>query len=119
LLMLWRWNKLTAFALLGLFLVVDLTYFTANLTKVPDGGWVPLAIGLAIFTLLTTWSRGRKLVQDKLQASAMPIEVFIKSATASTTRVPGTAVFLTATSNGVPHALLHNMKHNKILHERV
>ena len=119
LLMLWRWNKLTAFALLGLFLVVDLTYFTANLTKVPDGGWVPLAIGLTIFTLLTTWSRGRKLVQDKLQASAMPIEVFIKSATASTTRVPGTAVFLTATSNGVPHALLHNMKHNKILHERV
>lgn len=119
LLMLWRWNKFTAFALLGLFLVVDLTYFAANLTKVPDGGWVPLAIGMTIFTLLTTWSRGRKLVQDKLQASAMPIEVFIKSATASTTRVPGTAVFLTSTSNGVPHALLHNMKHNKILHERV
>ncbi|HEY4547763.1 MAG TPA: potassium transporter Kup [Pedomonas sp.] len=117
--MLWRWNKVTAFALLGLFLVVDLTYFAANLTKVPDGGWVPLVIGLTIFTLLTTWNRGRKLVQDKLQASAMPIEVFIKSATASTTRVPGTAVFLTSTSNGVPHALLHNMKHNKILHERV
>lgn len=117
--MLWRWNKVLATAMLIGFLVVDLTYFTANLTKVPDGGWVPLAIGLTIFTLLTTWSRGRKLVQDKLQASAMPIEVFIKSATASTTRVPGTAVFLTSTSNGVPHALLHNMKHNKILHERV
>lgn len=116
---LWRWSRLTACALLGLFLVVDLTYFSANLTKVPAGGWVPLAIGLVIFTLLTTWSRGRKLVQEKLQASAMPIDVFIKSATASTRRVPGTAVFLTATTNGAPPALLHNMKHNKILHERV
>ena len=117
--LLWRWNRYLAFALLGLFLVVDLTYFSANLTKVPAGGWVPLAIGLSIFTLLTTWSRGRKLVQDKLSQSSMPIDVFIKSACASTTRVPGTAVFLTSTSNGVPHALLHNMKHNKILHERV
>ena len=117
--LLWRWNKFAAFALLGIFLIVDFTYFAANLTKVPAGGWVPLAIGLTIFTLLTTWSRGRKLVQDKLSQSAMPIDVFIKSACASTTRVPGTAVFLTSTSNGVPHALLHNMKHNKILHERV
>lgn len=117
--LLWRWNKFVGFAMLGAFMIVDIAYFSANLTKVPAGGWVPLVIGLFIFTLLTTWSRGRKLVQCKLAESAMPIDVFIKSACASATRVPGTAVFLTSTANGVPHALLHNMKHNKILHDRV
>ena len=116
---LWRWNRWVGFGLLGVFLAVDVAYFSANLTKVPDGGWVPLVIGLVIFTLLTTWSRGRQLMQRKLLESAMPIEVFIKSASTTATRVPGTAVFLTSTATGVPHALLHNMKHNKILHERV
>lgn len=116
---LWRWNRWVGFGLLGVFLAVDVAYFSANLTKVPDGGWVPLVIGLVIFTLLTTWSRGRQLMQKKLLESAMPIEVFIKSASTTATRVPGTAVFLTSTATGVPHALLHNMKHNKILHERV
>lgn len=116
---LWQWNKWTGFALLGLFGLVDFGYLSANLTKVPDGGWVPLVIGLVIFTLLTTWSRGRKLVRIKLEEAAMPIDVFIKSACTSATRVSGTAIFLTSTANGVPHALLHNMKHNKVLHERV
>jgi KUP system potassium uptake protein len=69
--------------------------------------------------MLTTWSKGRKLMMERLRESAMPIEVFIKSAAKSTTRVPGTAVFMTSTAQGVPHALLHNLKHNKVLHERI
>jgi KUP system potassium uptake protein len=101
------------------FFIVDLAYFSANLTKVPDGGWVPLLIGVIGFTMLTTWSKGRKLMMERLRESAMPIEVFIKSAAKSTTRVPGTAVFMTSTAQGVPHALLHNLKHNKVLHERI
>lgn len=116
---LWKWKSWQAWTLLIIFGFVDFAYLGSNLFKVPDGGWVPLIIGLFIFTLLTTWSRGRKLMMAKMRESAMPIDVFIKSACNSVTRVPGTAVFLTSTSDGVPPGLLHNMKHNKILHERV
>jgi KUP system potassium uptake protein len=116
---LWKWKSWQAWSLLILFGLVDFAYLGSNLFKVPDGGWVPLVIGLVVFTLLTTWSRGRKLMMAKMRESAMPIDVFIKSACASVTRVPGTAVFLTSTSDGVPPGLLHNMKHNKILHERI
>jgi KUP system potassium uptake protein len=116
---LWNWSKWVAGPLLVVFFMVDVAYFSANLTKVPDGGWVPLLIGVIGFTMLTTWSKGRKLMMERLRESAMPIEVFIKSAAKSTTRVPGTAVFMTSTAQGVPHALLHNLKHNKVLHERV
>ncbi len=116
---LWRWNRWLGAAVIGLFLVVDLAYFSANLTKVPDGGWVPLLVGLVLFTLLTTWRKGRQLMAQRLRESAMPIEVFIRSARGSAARVPGTAVFLTSTPEGVPHALLHNLKHNKVLHERI
>ncbi len=116
---LWKWKGWQAWPLLILFGIVDLAYLLSNLFKVPDGGWVPLVIGMVVFTLLTTWSRGRKLMMAKMRESAMPIDVFIKSACNSVTRVSGTAVFLTSTSDGVPPGLLHNMKHNKILHERV
>ena len=116
---LWKWKKRYAVPLLALFFVVDLAYFTANLTKVPDGGWFPLLAGVVIFTLLTTWSKGRRLMVDRMRESAMPIQVFIQSAASSATRVKGTAVFMTSTPEGVPHALLHNLKHNKVLHERV
>ncbi len=116
---LWKWPAWKAVPLLALFFVVDIAYFGANLIKVPDGGWVPLAIGLTIFTMLTTWSRGRKLMQQEMADGAMPIPVFVKSAANSATRVPGTAVFMTSSSDGVPHALLHNLKHNKVLHERI
>ncbi len=115
----WRWNRWFAGVLIFTFFIVDIAYFGANLTKVPDGGWFPLFIGLVAFTLLTTWSKGRKLMQVRMRESAMPIEIFIRSAANSATRVPGTAVFMTSTPEGVPHALLHNMKHNKVLHERV
>jgi len=119
LLNIWKWNRLYIVPLLALFFIVDTAYFTANLTKVPSGGWVPLVIGLIIFTLLTTWSRGRKLMMERMREAAMPVKVFISSAANSATRVPGTAVFMTSTPDGVPHALLHNLKHNKIIHERV
>ncbi|WP_404333378.1 potassium transporter Kup [Sphingomonas sp. MMS12-HWE2-04] len=116
---LWQWKKRYALPLLAIFFTVDLAYFSANLTKVPDGGWFPLMIGLIVFTLLTTWAKGRKLMIDRLRESAMPIKIFIESAANAATRVPGTAVFMTSTPEGVPHALLHNLKHNKVLHERV
>ncbi len=116
---LWKWPAWKAWPILAIFFIVDIAYFGANLLKVPQGGWVPLAIGLIIFTLLTTWSRGRKLMQDRMREAAMPIPVFIDSAASSASRVPGTAVFMTSTASGVPHALLHNLKHNKVLHERI
>ncbi|MGQ5701479.1 potassium transporter Kup [Sandaracinobacteroides sp. A072] len=115
----WKWNRWLSYLLIGAFLIIDGAYFTANLTKIPDGGWFPLLAGLVVFTLLTTWARGRFLMQQRLKESAMPMEVFIKSASRAAARVPGTAVFLSSTSNGVPHALLHNLKHNKVLHERI
>ncbi|WP_174279511.1 potassium transporter Kup [Sphingomonas bacterium] len=116
---LWNWPSYAAAPLLALFFLVDGAYFTANLTKIPDGGWFPLLVGLIVFTALTTWSKGRHLMVDRLHQAAMPVGVFIKSAAASAARVPGTAVFMTSSPDGVPHALLHNLKHNKVLHERV
>ncbi|MBO9712528.1 MAG: potassium transporter Kup [Sphingomonas sp.] len=116
---LWNWKKRYALPLLAIFFAVDLAYFSANLTKVPDGGWFPLMVGFIIFTLLTTWAKGRMLMMQRLRESAMPIKIFIDSAANSASRVPGTAVFLTSTPDGVPQALLHNLKHNKVLHERV
>ena len=116
---LWKWPPWLAVPLLALFFLVDVAYFAANLTKVPDGGWFPLLIGVIAFTLLTTWARGRKLMIQRMNEAAMPVEIFVKSAATSATRVPGTAVFMTTTLDGVPHALLHNLKHNKVLHDRV
>jgi KUP system potassium uptake protein len=116
---LWKWNKFAAGFLLAAIGIVDLAYFSANLTKVPDGGWFPLLMGFIIFTMLTTWARGRGLMIERMREAAMPIQVFVRSAVNSATRVPGTAVFMTSTPDGVPHALLHNLKHNKVLHERV
>lgn len=116
---LWKWPAWKAVPLVLLFAIVDMAYLGANLIKVPDGGWVPLVMGLFIFTLLTTWARGRKLMQDRMKEAAMPIPVFITSAANSAARVPGTAVFMTSSPQGVPHALLHNLKHNRVLHERI
>ncbi len=115
----WRWKPVYALPLLAIFFIVDIAYFAANLTKVPDGGWFPLLVGLAVFTFLTTWAKGRKLMLDRMREASMPVEIFVKSAAGSATRVPGTAVFMTTSPEGVPHALLHNLKHNKVLHERV
>ncbi|MBX9796321.1 potassium transporter Kup [Sphingomonas sp.] len=119
LLRLWEWPLWRTVPLLGLFLLVDGAFFTANLAKVTHGGWFPLMVGLLIFVVLTTWSKGRKLMVDRMRATALPISVFIRSAAGSATRVPGTAVYMTSSPVGVPHALLHNLKHNKVLHDRI
>src|ERR1043165_8907761 len=116
---LWKWKPWIAVPTLAVFFFVDIAYFAANLTKVPAGGWFPLLVGLFAFTLLTTWAKGRQLMIRRMNEAAMPASIFIKSAASSATRVPGTAVFMTTASDGVPHALLHNLKHNKVLHERV
>jgi KUP system potassium uptake protein len=116
---LWKWNRLGAGLLLAIFLIVDIAYFGANLTKVPDGGWFPLLVGVVAFTMLTTWAKGRKLMISRMNEAAMPIGIFIKSAANSAARVPGTAVFMTTAADGIPHALLHNLKHNKVLHDRI
>jgi KUP system potassium uptake protein len=119
LLQLWNWNRYLAIALLALFFTVDGLYLGANLLKIPAGGWFPLLIGAIAFTLLTTWAKGRQLLLARMDEASLPMEIFIKSAATSATRVPGTAVFMTSSASGVPHALLHNLKHNKVLHERV
>ena len=115
----WKWNRIWAGLLVGLFFLVDGLFFAANLTKIPDGGWVPLVIGGVAFILLNSWAKGRSLIIAQRRETAMPVQVFVKSSAGSATRVPGTAVFMTPSSEGVPHALLHNLKHNKVLHERI
>ncbi|MGB7372877.1 potassium transporter Kup [Pontixanthobacter sp.] len=115
----WKWKWWYAAPVVILFLIVDGAYFAANLTKVPDGGWFPLLVGAIAFTLLTTWARGRKLMRERMGEVALPMEIFAKSAKNSATRVPGTAIFMASAKGGVPSALLHNIKHNRVLHERV
>jgi len=115
----WNWNRFAVGGLVALFFLVDFSYLSANLLKVPQGGWFPLLVAAIAFTLLTTWAKGRQLMIARLTEMSLPMKVFVKSAVPSATRVPGTAVFLTSSENGVPPALLHNLKHNKVLHERV
>ncbi|MBV7267497.1 potassium transporter Kup [Erythrobacter ani] len=115
----WKWKWWYALPVVLVFLIVDGAYFAANLTKVPQGGWFPLMVGFVAFLLLTTWARGRKLMRERMSEHALPMEIFAKSAKNSALRVPGTAIFMASSSSGVPSALLHNIKHNKVLHERV
>ncbi|MBC7986919.1 MAG: potassium transporter Kup [Sphingomonadaceae bacterium] len=115
----WRWNRWLAGAVTGLFLLVDGAYLASNLTKIPDGGWFPLVVALVVFVLLTSWARGRALMRARLAEAAMPLELFVKSSAGAIHRVPGTSVFMSSSDDGVPAALLHNIKHNKVLHERV
>ena len=115
----WNWNKYLVSFLLAVFFAVDFAYLSANMLKIPDGGWFPLLIGAIAFTLLTTWAKGRQLMISRMNEASLPMEIFIKSAAPSAARVAGTAVFMTSSATGVPHALLHNLKHNKVLHERV
>jgi len=116
----WGWSWLRTGALVSLFLTIDMAFFGANVLKIPDGGWFPLLIGIVIFTIMTTWKTGRNLLLERLKSEAMELEPFIEViGTHPPTRVPGNAVFMTANPQGVPHAMLHNLKHNKVLHEKV
>jgi KUP system potassium uptake protein len=117
---LWGWSRLTAGALTILFLIIDGAFFGANIIKVAQGGWLPLALAAAIFTVLLTWKRGRKILGDRIQAEALPLQDFITQTLAQPVRrVPGTAIFMNGSASKTPPALLHNLAHNKILHDRV
>jgi len=110
------WQAGVGFAV---FVTVDVIFLTSGLAKLFEGAWFPIAVGLIIFTLLTTWAKGRQLMRERLAESALPLSVFIKSAAASVHRVRGTAVFLSTSADTIPAALLHNLKHNQVLHNRV
>jgi KUP system potassium uptake protein len=117
---LWGWNWGVTVAGMVAFLSIDLSFLGANALKFFQGGWFPVMIGLAVFTILATWKRGRAILRERLQELAIALEPFLESvAQHPPTRVPGTAIFLTTSIEGVPHALMHNLKHNKVLHERV
>ncbi|WP_303787316.1 potassium transporter Kup [Azovibrio restrictus] len=116
----WGWGWIRAGLLFACFLAVELTFLAANILKIPDGGWFPLVAGVVIFVLMTTWKEGRDLLQRRLAGERLALRPFIAALSADMPlRVPGTAVFLSADPQSVPHALLHNLMHNKILHERV
>jgi KUP system potassium uptake protein len=115
----WRWRIPTLLVVGAVLLTIDISFFSANLIKVEYGGWFPLVLGLAVFVVMTTWRRGRELVVREIKQGGLALSPFIENITEHPPlRVPGTAVFLTANQNAVPHALLHNLKHNKVLHER-
>ena len=115
---LWHWHKAVVIIVIGLFLIVEVSYFLSNVLKLFDGGWVPVVFGTIAFIFLTTWSKGRKLLRAKLGGDGMSRSDFLTSTT-NVQRVPGTAVFMSAIADNVPTTLLHNLKHNKVLHERI
>ena len=116
----WRWPLWKTGLFSGFFVLLDGVFFGANIVKFVAGGWVPVTIGLAVFTMMSTWRRGRTLLIQALSPDTLSIPDFLHMIAASPiNRVPGTAVFLTVRAGGIPHTLLHNLKHNKVLHERV
>ncbi len=115
----WHWRKRWVILIIGAFLTVDLAFFGANLLKVAQGGWLPLSIGALLFFLLMTWHQGRQIVKDRTAADGIPLLPFLHGLLAHPPhRVTGTAIYLTGSENLVPVGLLHNLKHNKVLHER-
>jgi KUP system potassium uptake protein len=116
--LMWRWSKLTVALVAGSLLLIDIAFFSANIIKIPEGGWFPIAMALVSFTVLTTWRLGRRLVGEEMTKQSIPMEDFLM-AIDGVHRVNGTAVFMTGSKEGVPAALLHNLKHNQVLHERV
>ncbi|GGC12039.1 putative potassium transport system protein kup [Oxalicibacterium flavum] len=116
----WKYNLALCIFATGFFLVIDIGFLSANMLKLTHGGWFPLLLGTLLFTMMLTWKRGRELVVENLQKHAIPLDDFLTSLFVDPpTRVPGTAIFMRSESDGVPHAMLHNLLHNKILHERV
>src|SRR5574341_333266 len=117
---LWKWSRWRAWPLTVLLMSVDVAFFGANIVKIEEGGWVPIAAGVVVFTLLTTWKRGRDVLGAALREASLSLELFLPDlARKKPARVPGTAVFMTSNVGVVPPVLLHHLKHNKLLHERV
>ena len=118
--LLWKWAWWKVAAIGVLFLIVDLAFWTANLVKIPHGGWFPLVVAAVVFTMVTTWKRGRQILADRISYGAMPVADFLASIREHPpARVPHGAVFMYGRRDGTPPALLHNLKHNLVLHERV
>jgi len=116
----WKWSRLAVAPVALTFLIIDSSFFASNIIKVPDGGWFPLLVGVAVYTLMSTWKRGRQILVERLAQESLPLETFVEGVRPdSPIRVPGTAIFMSRDPKGVPTALLHNLKHNKILHSRV
>ena len=116
----WKWARWPALLLCGVFLTVDVSFFGANLLKIAHGGWFPLAVAALVFTLMTTWKTGRRVLSDRLRRSTIPLRPFLEGlAHEPVVRVPGIAVFMYSNPHGAPPALLHNLKHNRVLHETV
>jgi len=116
----WNWSVVHALPIALTFLAIDITLFAANIIKIESGGWVPIAVALGVFTLMSTWKRGRGLLNQALHSGALPLDLFLGDvARRKPVRVPGTAVFMTSSNTGVPVVLLHHLKHNKVLHEQV
>jgi len=116
----WHWSLPRAAALCGVFLVVDVVFFAANALKIPHGGWVPLAIALSLYLLMTTWKRGREILSKRMMEKTVPLKLLLADLAAEPpVRVPGTAVFMYGSSDGTPPALVLNLTHNKVLHEKI
>ncbi|MDP2957885.1 MAG: potassium transporter Kup [Longimicrobiales bacterium] len=116
----WGWPRPLALAVTGVFLVVDLAFWVTNMMKIPDGGWFPLAVAALVFLLMTTWKSGRRRLGERMKARELPLTEFLASISAHPpTRVEGTAVFMFGDPDGTPRALLHNLKHNRVLHKQV
>ncbi len=116
----WRYNLMLCLLATVFFIVIDIAFFSASLLKLAEGGWFPLLMASVIFVVMLTWRRGRQILVRRLQSSAIPLESFRKSLIEyPPTRVHGTAIFMAPESGAVPHALLHNLSHNKVIHERV
>jgi KUP system potassium uptake protein len=116
----WNWTPWKITALTSTLLLIDIAFLSGNLIKIPHGGYIPIVIALAVFTLMSTWKTGRKLLNQVMQAGALPLDLFLDDvARRKPMRVPGTAVFMTSSNDGVPVVLLHHLKHNKVLHEQV
>jgi KUP system potassium uptake protein len=116
----WGWNTLAAASVATLFLVVDLAFFGANIIKLRQGGWLPIALAAIVYIAMTTWKGGRRVLADRIRVEARPLEEFLQELQQqSVTRVRGTAVFMNGTASRTPAALRHNLEHNKVLHERV
>ena len=116
----WRWTKLTAILIVTPIFISTMAFWGASMMKIPHGGWFALLVGLAIMVLMTTWRRGRTILAERLRSRAMPLATFIANIKKEPpTRVSGMAIFMTSALDGVPPALLHNLRHNKVLHEQV
>jgi KUP system potassium uptake protein len=115
----WRWNPFVVVGLFGVLWLIDIIFFASNALKIPEGGWLPLFIAFCVFLMMDTWRKGRRVHLEKVRSESLPLNLFLERADKSTTRVAGLGVFLASRADVVPGSLLHNLKHNKVLHERV